>query len=580
MRRTAILAIAVALPMVSTASSPAAAAPTDAPLLIRQLAISGPEYVMLQMTADGQSELAGETLDFYGIDGTIARSVPLSGTLANAESQRAILIATEAAAAAPGFPQPDVEIADQDALDPDGGAVCIHGVYPADCVAWSHFPSINTPAGGSLPDPQSNAGVDPFGNVTPVGALGRSIDQPCPTWLDRLDDTGSSGKDFAGGVQPRNNSASPPEVACTPETIFNATPGNPTNDTTPTFAFGESPPDFGPRFECSFQGAPFTACPPAGNTYGPLADGLYEFRAKASVGGEVDPTPASWTFEVDTVPPETTITSTPGAVSSGFAASFSFSSSEHHPTFVCRLDNGPKQPCEPGKTYFFLAEGRHTFRVWSSDQATNQDPSAAEHVFLVDTSFGDSSPPFTDIGSGPPSRTRLTSARFAYSSNEPGSRFECRIDSEAFSACEATGKAYPALRNGRHVFEVRAIDRAGNPDPTPAAHVWTVEGTPPETTIDKAPPGVIRTGKRRIGLRFSFSSSRPRSEFACRLDKRRFRPCGSPMRIRAGRGRHRFEVFATDALGNVDPSPARRLFRVIAKGRGSGVFGGPARGKR
>ena len=82
--------------------------------------------------------------------------------------------------------------------------------------------------------------------------------------------------------------------------------------------------------------------------------------------------------------------------------------------------------------------------------------------------------------------------------------------------------------------------------------------TPPETTIDKAPPA--RTTKRRAT--FEFSSSEAGSSFECRLDARPFKSCTSPKTYRRlDRGEHRFRVRATNA-GITDPTPARARWRV------------------
>lgn len=84
----------------------------------------------------------------------------------------------------------------------------------------------------------------------------------------------------------------------------------------------------------------------------------------------------------------------------------------------------------------------------------------------------------------------------------------------------------------------------------------------PRTQIAKKPKR--RTTKRRV--RITFSSSEPGSSFACKLDKKPFKPCRSPYRKRVGIGRHRFQVVATDAAGNTDPSPAKLRFRRVRPG--------------
>jgi hypothetical protein len=74
---------------------------------------------------------------------------------------------------------------------------------------------------------------------------------------------------------------------------------------------------------------------------------------------------------------------------------------------------------------------------------------------------------------------------------------------------------------------------------------------------------------RRVPKRvaFAFRSSEAGSSFRCRVDRRPFRPCGSPRAFAVGRGRHVFAVFAIDGAGNRDRSPATYRFRVQRVGR-------------
>ncbi len=83
--------------------------------------------------------------------------------------------------------------------------------------------------------------------------------------------------------------------------------------------------------------------------------------------------------------------------------------------------------------------------------------------------------------------------------------------------------------------------------------------TPPETSIAKAPKRKSATRRARI----EFSASEAGSTFECKLDKAEFGPCTSPAKLKKlRRGRHRFEVRAIDAAGNVDPTPAKAGWRV------------------
>ncbi|HET6570869.1 MAG TPA: hypothetical protein VFG58_05210, partial [Solirubrobacterales bacterium] len=61
---------------------------------------------------------------------------------------------------------------------------------------------------------------------------------------------------------------------------------------------------------------------------------------------------------------------------------------------------------------------------------------------------------------------------FAFGSNEPGSRFRCRIDRRPFRPCRSP-RAFN-LRLGRHLFRAYAIDAAGNRDRSPVVYRFAV----------------------------------------------------------------------------------------------------------
>lgn len=65
-------------------------------------------------------------------------------------------------------------------------------------------------------------------------------------------------------------------------------------------------------------------------------------------------------------------------------------------------------------------------------------------------------------------------AIFKFSSREPSSTFECKLDRKPFKSCSSP-KTYKKLDPGRHKFKVRATDSAGNTEPTPAVDKFKIK---------------------------------------------------------------------------------------------------------
>lgn len=118
-------------------------------------------------------------------------------------------------------------------------------------------------------------------------------------------------------------------------------------------------------------------------------------------------------------------------------------------------------------------------------------------AFLVLASGAAASVTNTRITSGPSGTVATDSVAFTFSSPEDGG-FQCRLDGSAWSACSSP-QTYEELANGPHSFEVRALNKAGHPDPTPSGWSFTVEVVEPEPlaivppvpaaiVIDSGPP--------------------------------------------------------------------------------------------
>ncbi|MGH3044128.1 MAG: S8 family serine peptidase [Gaiellaceae bacterium] len=173
----------------------------------------------------------------------------------------------------------------------------------------------------------------------------------------------------------------------------------------------------------------------------------------------------------DGAPPEGSITLRPPARTNNTAsATFNFTSNEPGgDSFVCSHNGGAYAPCtSPHVEMGPLAAGNHSFAVVALDALMNQDASPATANWVIDLTR-----PNTAITARPPANTRSRTATFRFTSNEAGSKFQCRHMSGPWTACSSP-KTYRGLGVGMHTFRVRAIDAAGNMDASAAVDTWRV----------------------------------------------------------------------------------------------------------
>jgi uncharacterized protein YfaP (DUF2135 family) len=280
------------------------------------------------------------------------------------------------------------------------------------------------------------------------------------------------------------------------------------------------------------------------------ADGPYQLLARATdvAGNTADSAKRSVTVD-NTAPLAANLTATPANPTNQTSASFSFTG-ESGATFQCTLDGAAFAVCTSPKAYSGLADGGHTFQVRQTDAAGNTGP-AASRTWTVDAT----SPVAPTITAGPSGTTNQTSASFSFT-GEAGASFECQLDGGGFSACTSP-KAYSGLADGSHTFQVRQTDTAGNTGPA-ASRNWTVDTVPPNTTIDASP-----ADPSPADVSFSFSSPDGGTSFRCQLDGAGFTSCTSPTSFAGlSSGSHTFDVEATDAAGNADPTPASFTWTV------------------
>ena len=188
--------------------------------------------------------------------------------------------------------------------------------------------------------------------------------------------------------------------------------------------------------------------------------------------------------------------------------------------------------------------------------------------------------PETRVDSGPIGPTSATSATFEFSGTDDvtaaGSlTFECRVDDQPFAAC-ASPASHQSLSGGPHTFQVRAIDGAGNADPTPASFAWSIDATAPGTVIDSMPLDPTN----QTTATFAFHSTEPNSTFECSLspdDGGLFTPCQSGIEYtNLSDGFYTFQVRAVDQAGNADASPSSFTWTVDTSAPETAIDSAPA----
>ena len=374
---------------------------------------------------------------------------------------------------------------------------------------------------------------------------------PTPTSPTGPHDFDVRATDAAGNVDPTPGSRSWTVDTTPPETDITDGPSGLTTAKSARFEF-ES--EAGASFECRRDGGSWESCA-SPRDYANLADGPHSFDVRATDAiGNTDPTPASRSWTIVEDPPETVITDGPSGASRSTAASFEFASNQGGVAFECRLNGGAWEACTSPRAYSNLPDATHTFAVRAIGDDGRADPTPASSTWTVDTTAPD-----TSISAGP-SGTSSASATFTLASGDPGAGFECRLDAGPWQSCSST-KTYSALTEGPHTFEARAVDAAGNVDSTPSARTWTVDATPPDTRVTGGPEST--TSSTSVSIQFKTVAVEKNATFECRLDGGAWQACTSPRAYaNLADAAYVFEVRASDPVGNVDTTPARRTWTV------------------
>ena len=196
------------------------------------------------------------------------------------------------------------------------------------------------------------------------------------------------------------------------------------------------------------------------------------------------------------------ITSAPAAVAR--VAAFEFAGDG---PFECRVDANAWAACASPFTVSGVADGAHTFAVRQGGSE------AASAPFTLDTV----APAAPKVLAGPSGATGSRKAKFEFA-GEPGGTFECRLDSRAWAPCTAPA-SYAGLDRGKHAFQVRQTDAAGNVGAVQTESFTVVGAASLDVTGGKA------SSKLTPVLASTVSTSSHTAQVGCRIPGARVTSC-------------------------------------------------------
>jgi hypothetical protein len=217
-----------------------------------------------------------------------------------------------------------------------------------------------------------------------------------------------------------------------------------------------------------------------------------------------------------------------------------------------------------------ISDGSATIQATAVDAASNS--TAISSTVVIDNTA-----PTLNVTSGPDDQTfgTDTTQTWTFSAGDAASGIQsvsCSVvpigSAPSFGVCSGGSNSHSVTNQpgGNYTFSVRARDNGGLQ--TIESRAFSIDALPPNTTITSGVANGAQTNK--TSLTWGFSSSETGSSFECRvypaaLTPPTFGSCSGGSSHTASSfspGTYTFEVRATDAVGNIDGTPAKRTFTV------------------
>jgi large repetitive protein len=358
------------------------------------------------------------------------------------------------------------------------------------------------------------------------------------------------------------------------DTGFLSTPPALSSSSTATFVFTSN--KSGVSYECSLDAMAFSACSnPA--VFNALSEGAHTLRVRAVRGAEVDSTPASYTWTVDTSAPAAPVINQPANGSTTANASVTVVGMASPQTTVTVFVDGANVGTVPtnGLGVFTLSltntlsNGSHTVRAIATDAAGNVSPSSMVNTFVVDTLAP--LPPAIVV---PVAQSTVSTRTPVISGTaEANAMVQVEIDGQPVGNATVNGagqwtlSTVSPLTDGVHTARARAIDAVGNISAYSVVVAFTVDATAPSTPVIVRPangaflndntPLYVGTADPNVTVAIVVDNVTIASVVAASNGSFSF-DSANPLTD----GPHSVIVRATDAAGNVSSASLPNVFTV------------------
>ena len=326
----------------------------------------------------------------------------------------------------------------------------------------------------------------------------------------------------------------------TPDTVIDSGPSTPTTATEASFTFSSLDAGLGASFTCARDNVAAVPCVSPWIVDG-LADGTHTVRITVrDAAGNVDPSPATRSWRVDTTPPNARIISGPSGPTREKKPFFIFDATDNmNPvTTECRISGVTEfVPCNNHYTAPTLPDGDAVFVVRARDEVGLE--TTVERAITVDTVA-----PVIAFTEEPDDIITTSDASFAFMVTGAAT-IECAFDTGAYAPC-IDSFTTAVVADGRHRLQVRARDAALNE--TIRESEFRRDTEAPVVTIS----GPRSTGNPAPHFSIQVTDSGSRTTRTCQLDALpAVSPCHSFMTPTLPDGDHTLTVTAVDEAGHV-----------------------------